>query len=192
MLAPNKQNLILLKNQKKLFKSGHKLLKEKRTGLIINFLDMAKAGRVLELETREFVSQVVHNYRQSLTFSSTSALLDALPDEPAHRLQVQRKRVSGVYMDTLSYQGVDPQRPTIKTLISKPLSDFAKIFPKLLELSQLKINIQRLAQEIQKVSRQIINLEKKMDQTEEQIKYITMMLNEKANFEKATLIKIFK
>jgi V/A-type H+-transporting ATPase subunit D len=159
MLAPNKQNLILLKKQKKLFKSGHKLLKEKRTGLIINFLEMARTGRNLEFETREYVSQVIQNYRQSLTFSSTRGLLEALPETPAHRLQVQRKRVSGVYMDTLSYQGVDLQRPSIKRMIAKPLSDFAKIFPKLLELSQLKINIQRLAQEIQKVSRQIINLE---------------------------------
>jgi H(+)-transporting ATP synthase subunit D len=192
MLAPNKQNLILLKNQKKLLKNGHKLLKEKRTGLIISFLEMANEGKALELAMRKSLKYVIQNYRQSLAFTSTAALSEAIEPRAVHNLDIQRKRISGVYMDRFFYEGADPERKGIKPTIRQPLSEFARIFKQLLTLSQLKINIQRVAYEIQKTSRQIVNLERKIEDTADQIKYITMMLNEKANFEKATLIKIFK
>jgi vacuolar-type H+-ATPase subunit D/Vma8 len=56
MIAPNKQNLILLKNQKKVTQNGYKLLKEKRAGLIVYFLELSKKGKELK---RKFLGQYI-------------------------------------------------------------------------------------------------------------------------------------
>jgi len=192
MLAPNKQNLILLKGQLKLIKNGHKLLKEKRSGLIVNFLDLSRRGRNLEQELSKDLSGVLAAYESSLTFVSAHSLLKNLTTVPAILFRSVRKRMSGVYIQNFSITIQPPQRPSLKTDITSSLSAFAHVFPVVLELAQLKINCTRLANEILKTNRQISNLERRTDETNGQIKFIKSALEEQANFEKATLISIFK
>jgi vacuolar-type H+-ATPase subunit D/Vma8 len=192
MLAPNKQNLLLSKSQKKLVQNGHKLLKEKRSGLILTFLEFAQKGRDLELKVSKEMEQIMALYSSSLSFVSSIALISALLKTPATLLQVTKKRISGVYVDEIEIQIKKPKRTNIKKPIQKSLDLFAEFFPLVLELSQLKINTQKIAKEIKKTSAQISNLERKIESIEAEIKFIENTLNEKSNLEKATLIKIFK
>jgi vacuolar-type H+-ATPase subunit D/Vma8 len=192
MIAPNKQNLIFLKGQKKLLQNGYKLLKEKRTGLIVTFLEMANEGKDLELELRKYLSQVVANYRESTRFMSGDSISQSLLSDPKYSLSISRKRVSGVFVTLLSISMQSLGKSSLKTSLVKTFTYFNYLFPKLVSLGQKRINIIRVAAEIQKTSRQIINLERKIENTEADLKYIKMMLMEKDNFEKATLIKIFK
>jgi vacuolar-type H+-ATPase subunit D/Vma8 len=191
MLAPNKQNLLLLKSQKKLVENGFKLLKEKRTGLIFTFLDLARQGKNLENQVSKDLEIVLKNYNQSLSFVTIEDLVKNLPNQPTTKIEIIKKRISGVYTDNLKISLVTPKRDNLKALVSKPLSLFASYFPILLEVSQLKINCTRISNEIKKVSRQISNLENKIQEIKEQIKFIDNALMEKTNLEKATLIKIF-
>lgn len=191
MLAPNKQNLLILKNQKNLVKNGYKLLKEKRSGLIFIFLDLAKQGKILENRIAKELSLVLKNYNQSLAFVTVEDLVKNLPKLPVMDLKVFKKRVSGVYVDNLNINLASIKRENLKSSIIEPLTLFANYFPILLELSQLKINCTRIALEIKKVSRQISNLENKIQEVDQEIKFIDNALMEKTNLEKATLIKIF-
>ncbi len=191
MIAANKQNLLLLKSQKKLVQNGHKLLKEKRSGLIVTFLNLSKKGKELEGKISSEVQKALEVYGQSITFTDTLSLLNLLSPVPALKLDTQKKRISGVYVQNLNLKVKPPKRKKIKAGISKGLNNFAKYLPILLELIQLKLNCQKIAEEITKTNRQISNLEKKIENIEDDIKFINSALQEKQNLEKATLIKIF-
>jgi len=192
MIAPNKQNLILLKGQLKLIQNGHKLLKEKRAGLISHFLEFARRGKLIEQSLFKEFSVVLNTYEKSLTFVSVESLFKNLPAIPAMLFKSVRKRLSGVYIQNFSIKIEAPARENIKIDIQNSLTDFSYLFPLMLELVQLKINTKFLAEEILKTNRQIANLEEKTLNTQADIKFIQTALNEKENFEKATLIKIFQ
>jgi vacuolar-type H+-ATPase subunit D/Vma8 len=192
MIAPNKQNLLIQKNQKKLVANGYKLLKEKRAGLIVTFLEFATKGKKLEKQVSTQITSILNAYRSGLAFVSSQALFESLKSKPSLNLSISKKRVSGVYVDSLNLQTKIPKREELKFDIATSLESFGHFFPLLLELSQLKINTLRIAAEIDKTNRQIQNLERKIEDIEAEIKFIENALNEKSNLEKATLIKIFK
>ena len=191
MLAPNKQNLLLLKSQTKMIKSGLKLLKEKRNGLIILFLDIAKQGKILEERLQKDQKNVLGFYDQALTFVSYDSLNHNIEEDTSLDLTTSKKKISGVQIENLSIDLSPKDRSNLKIDIRKSLNLFASIFADMIQLSQFRINTQRLSKEIQKTSRQINNLEKRLEDVGSQIKYITSRIGEKENLEKATLIKIF-
>jgi vacuolar-type H+-ATPase subunit D/Vma8 len=191
MLAPNKQNLLYLKKQKKVIANGLKLLREKRTSLVVMFLDLARKGRDLEQQLSRDLQQVLDRYKLSTTFASGSKLIEALAPQPALGLEVVKKRTSGVYLSHLELGLKLPERENIKLDLREGLTNFGKFFPLVLEVSQLKLNCTRISQEIEKTNRQISNLENRMEDLKAQEKFIATSLNEKANLEKATLIKLF-
>jgi vacuolar-type H+-ATPase subunit D/Vma8 len=192
MLAPNKQNLLTLQSQKKTVISGHKLLKEKQTGLILAFLELSKKGKALEQKLAFELNSILAKYYQDLTFINLQDLIDSLSFIPSSNLHIAKKRISGVFIETLEYQLKPPHRTHLKSHLQESLDRFAEYFPLLLEISQLKLNCTKLASEIQKVNRQIANLEQKQISLDEEIKFITNFLNEKDSLEKAILIRIFQ
>jgi vacuolar-type H+-ATPase subunit D/Vma8 len=193
MLAPNKQNLLILKGQITLVKNGLKLLKEKKSGLIYTFLDLAKQGKILEQKSSKEVAKILNNYERVTAFISTEELSLLLLNNPIKvmNLTVHKKRISGVYVDDLKVDILPPNRPSLKTDLQSILTIFGNFLPVILELSQLKLTTEKIAIEIQKVSRQISNLERKVEDINSQIKFIKNALMEKENFEKAVSIKLF-
>jgi len=99
MLAPNKQNLLLVKKQKKVIKNGLKLLREKRTSLVMMFLEQARRGKQLEQKLSCDLQKVLDKYKQVTTFINIQKLISNLPIEPIMKLDVQKKRTSGVYLN---------------------------------------------------------------------------------------------
>ena len=154
-------------------------------------MEFAKRGKELENKISEELQKSLKVYNQSLTFINTQILLGVLQRIPAINLKTNKKRVSGVRIQSLAVKVKPPKRDNIKPDISYGLNNFAKYFPVLLELVELKINTEKLASEIIKTNRQISNLENKLDKIDSDIKYIQDTLQEKQNLEKATLIKIF-
>jgi len=191
MLAPNKQNLLKLKNQIKTYQSGHKLLKEKQNGLIKLFLDMAPEGKNLGQQLSTELGSVVQSYLQAVTYTSTQDIEKNLPFIPVSSLQLRKRRISGVYIEQLDIDIKSPTRKKLRSTISKPMKTFGEYFPILLKVSQLRINCQRIASEIIKTNRQIANVENKIDDTNNQIKYINELLSDLENMNKATLKRIF-
>ncbi len=191
MLAPNKQNLLLVKKQKKLIANGLKLLKEKRTSLVILFLQQAKRGKQLEQQLSQDLQKVMDNYQVNTVFTNLPDLLEQLTQQPTLHLSVKRKRTFGVYLNQLSLDLAIPNRASLNPKVQDALNGFARFFPLILEIAQLKLNCERIAKEIEKTNRQISNLETRLENLKAEEKFITTSLNEKQNLEKATLIKIF-
>jgi vacuolar-type H+-ATPase subunit D/Vma8 len=191
MITPNKQNLLLLKKQLKVVASGLKLLKEKRTGLVSLFIKLAQQGKNLENRVGHKQQNILGSYSEAVSFVSVSGLIDNLSKNAKFDLQVEKKRISGVYLENFKISISAPFRLELKTNISSSLAEFSSIFPDLLMIVQLKLNVEKIAKEIEKTNRLINNLEKKTEEVIAQIKFINTALSEKESLEKATLIKIF-
>jgi vacuolar-type H+-ATPase subunit D/Vma8 len=110
---------------------------------------------------------------------------------PATFLTITKKRVSGVYIDSINIEVLPPTRDMLKRQVQGVLEDFADMFPVFIELIQLKLNCSHIAQEILKTNRQIANLEKTIETINGNIKYIRSVLSDKENLEKGILMKIF-
>ena len=191
MLAPNKQNLLLLKATLKSQQNGYRLLKEKRSGLILNFLQLAKQGKTIEKEVSNQRQQILSYYLLNLSLVSQTSLNTALGKTESLQLISVKKKMSGVSLTQLKAEINIPDRSYLRTKLQIALATFASLFPKIIMLSQLKSNCQLLAFEIKKVTRQISNLEQKIEQTVADLKFIKQTLDERNNLEKATLIKSF-
>lgn len=191
MLAPNKQNLLILKNQNTLIASGHKLLKEKRTGLINTFLKLAREGKILEKKVSSEFEKILINYKQASYFVDKGNLFEKLSPVSTVELEITKKRISGVRVENIDIVVEATVNNDLKPKLKTALWKFANFFPELMKLEQNKLTCQKIAQEIHKVNRQINNLDKKIEDIQAQIKQIKQVLQEQSNLEKATLIKIF-
>jgi vacuolar-type H+-ATPase subunit D/Vma8 len=191
MLSPNKQNLLLLKATVKSQKNGLALLNEKRTGLIIVFLQLCSEGKQLEKSINEKRRIILSNYLRNLLLVSPVNLNLSVQKETTIEIKISKKKISGVQLKQINSLLNIPKNKHIREKIQNSLSSFGYIFPKLISLSQLKDNCLVLALEIKKVNRQILNLETKIEETNANLKWIQQSLMEKSNLEKATLIKLF-
>ncbi len=191
MLAPNKQNLLLLKKQKNTYKNGHKLLQEKRNGLILSFLNLSRKGKEMEQKMSKDLSKILSLYDKNLSFISAKAILDNLTNEPAVNLTVKKKRLSGVQVQDLQIEVNPPKREIFKQGIRTSLEKMGQYLPTLLELVQLRQTCASLGIEILKTGRQISAIEGRIEETEAQVKWIKSTLDEKSNLEKSILITIF-
>lgn len=191
MLSPNKQNLILLKQQSKLTKNGYKLLQEKRNGLIINFLKISREGKHAEHQLLRKLEGFTSRFESVTAFVSSNELLEVLTKKAAMSLTIDKKRLSGVYVNQFDLVVQPPIREPLKESLHNVLHQFGPLFKEIVELSQMKSNVENLAQEIHKTNRQISNLEQKIESIAANIKYIKSALMEKENYEKSVLMKIF-
>jgi vacuolar-type H+-ATPase subunit D/Vma8 len=191
MIAPNKQNLILLGAQKKVTQSGYKLLKEKRAGLITYFLELSKTGKSIELELNTNHLNRVRLLGNFFSIYDIYELNDYLLGNPCSYLHISKKRVSGVYVDSIHIEVASLIKKNLKSIVSHNLRDFSHTFPLLIKLAQLKLNCKNLAAEILKTNRQIASLDKKIEEINNTIKYIKAVLSDKENLEKGILLKLF-
>ena len=191
MISPNKQNLLLLKKKAKLTANGHKLLTEKRNGLILNFLEISRRGKELEKQLADKINGYLSNYKSVSMFVSTDEFLSALTKYTGLSLVLQKKKVSGVYISSYELAVNQPSREKLKPALRDVLNQFGPLFKEILLLSQAKNNAQNMAEEIHKTNRQIANLDQKQVEIATDIKYIKAALMEKENYEKSVLMKIF-
>ena len=130
-------------------------------------------------------------YDSSTALISNSSLAKSLEPLPATSLSVEKKRITGVYIESFNLQVQNPLRSGLKPAIKSIFEIFGRIFPDFVKLAQMKSNCTKISKEIIKTNRQINNLENKIVEIAADIKYINSALQEKANSEKAVLIKIF-
>ncbi|GAB4143904.1 MAG: hypothetical protein OHK0017_01890 [Patescibacteria group bacterium] len=155
------------------------------------FLDMCREGKELESSLNSSLEPVLQNYDRNATFISTPNLLGHLKTQATTALKVETVRISGVLLEKINYRSKLPDRTNLKPKLAESLNAFGAYFPKILQVTQIKHNTQKIAKEILKTNRQIANLENRIEEIEQNIKFINNSINERLNFEKAVLINIF-
>lgn len=191
MLPPNKSNLLLLKKQRILINNGSKLLEDKRSGLIFNFLELAKKGKTIENRVENNLAIIFNKYQKNTSFTKIKDLLKELKKPIKSELKIYNKKIYGVSVDYFDIYFQNRILTKLKPKIKESLEDFADFFVNLVKLEQTKTACKALSKAIERINQQINNLDIKKQQIENNIMYIKKALVEKENLEKATLIKIF-
>ena len=198
-VSPTRMELTRLKGKLRTAQRGHKLLKDKRDELMKQFLDTVREVRSLRSEVEEELMTVHGAFTVASALMSSEALEQALvyPKQsveltmtfqnimsvnvPVYDFQTQTRSDSDIYP-----YGFAATSGELDTAVDA----LGKVFRKLLKLAEIEKAAQLMAEEIEKTRRRVNALEYVMiPETQENIRYITMKLDEN---DRATTIRLRK
>lgn len=196
---PTRMELTRLKKKLKTAVRGHKLLKDKRDELMRQYLDLVRENMALRLKVEEGIKNTNRNFVIAKAGMSEQTLHTALmaPKQEVY-LECGRKNVMSVDIPVFQYKTRTADANDIYSygfaFTSNDLDDAVKsladILPEMLKLSETEKACQLMAAEIEKTRRRVNALEHVViPQTEQNIRYITMKLDEN---ERSTQIRLMK
>lgn len=196
---PTRMELTRLKKKLKTAVRGHKLLKDKRDELMRQYLDLVRENMALRLKVEEGIKNANRNFVIAKAGMSEQTLHTALmaPKQEVY-LECGRKNVMSVDIPIFQYKTRTADANDIYSygfaFTSNDLDDAVKsladILPEMLKLSETEKACQLMAAEIEKTRRRVNALEHVViPQTEQNIRYITMKLDEN---ERSTQIRLMK
>ena len=196
---PTRMELTRLKKKLKTAVRGHKLLKDKRDELMRQYLDLVRENMALRLKVEEGIKNANRNFVIAKAGMSEQTLHTALmaPKQDVY-LECGRKNVMSVDIPVFQYKTRTADANDIYSygfaFTSNDLDDAVKsladILPEMLKLSETEKACQLMAAEIEKTRRRVNALEHVViPQTEQNIRYITMKLDEN---ERSTQIRLMK
>ena len=179
---------------------GHKLLKDKRDELMRQFLEVIHQNKVLRIRVEEGLTAAFASLQVASSIMSPEILEQSLlyPRQSVE-LFVKYRNIMSVNVPEYTFQtrNNDPSEiyPYGFAQTSGELDDalgkLAKVFEDMLELAQVEKTMQLLAEEIEKTRRRVNALEYVMiPELNENIKYISMKLEENENSTKVRLLKV--
>ena len=196
---PTRMELTRLKGRLKTASRGHKLLKDKRDELMKQFMDVVRENRALRTKVEDGLMKA------HAAFTVASAVMS--PEMLEQALLYAKQSVS-LEMGFQNIMSVDVPVYQFRTSSEDPgeiypygfaatsgelddaISALSDVFKDMLRLAEVEKTSQLLAQEIEKTRRRVNALEYvKIPQMEEDIKYITMKLDEN---ERAATIRLMK
>lgn len=181
---PTRMELLRLKRRLKIAQKGHKLLKEKRDGLMKEFMSVIKIAKKTRIELEDKLSQAFQSYTRASSSMSSIALKSAYT-LPSIKLDIQSeiKNVMSVKIprfshtlkgDWLCYGYLDTSGELDRSIIL-----INEILPTMIRLSEIEKSAQMLAAEIEKTRRRVNALEHVLiPNITQTIKYISMKLSE--------------
>ena len=196
---PTRMELTRLKKKLKTAVRGHKLLKDKRDELMRQYLDLVRENMALRLKVEEGIKNANRNFVIAKAGMSEQTLHTALmaPKQEVY-LECGRKNVMSVDIPVFQYKTRTADANDIYSygfaFTSNDLDDAVKsladILPEMLKLSETEKACQLMAAEIEKTRRRVNALEHVViPQTGQNIRYITMKLDEN---ERSTQIRLMK
>lgn len=178
---------------------GHKLLKDKRDELMRQFLDLVRENKELREKVEKSIEQANKNFvlaRASMSDEALNAALLAPKQEVS--IEVGTQNIMSVDIPVFKTKTRTSDENDIYSygyaFTSSDLDDAVKslagVLPDLLRLAECEKSCAMLADEIEKTRRRVNALEHVMiPETQENIKYITMKLDEN---ERSTQIRLMK
>ena len=186
-VKPTRSELIKLKNRIKLAKSGYKLLKKKRDGLILEFFDILK-------ETKTVRKELSEKYKEALRKLSVARIIDgdlalksvsmAIKNKPF--IEVSNKNIMGVIVPSIQSENIKKEiieRGYGIVNTSAAINEASAAFEELLEyvilVAEVETSMMRLLEEIDKTKRRVNALEYEVIPKMMNIKnFITLRLEE--------------
>ena len=189
-----------LKGRLKTARRGHKLLKDKRDELMRQFMDVVKENKVLRDRVETGLTGAFASLQVASAIMSPEMLEQALlyPRQSVE-LDMKFKNIMSVNVPVYSFttKNNDPSEiypygfAQTSGELDDALEQMAKVFEDMLKLAQVEKTMQLLAEEIEKTRRRVNALEYVMiPELEQNIKYITMKLEENENSTKVRLMKV--
>ena len=199
-INPTRQELNRLKNRLRTSIRGHKLLKDKRDELMKQFMDVVRENRALRKRVEEGLMRAHGAFtvaaalmspemlEQSLLYPKQSVELDMTfqnimsVDVPQYQFRTSSQDPGEVY--PYGFAQTSGELDDAVDALSRVLSD-------MLRLAEIEKTSQLLAEEIEKTRRRVNALEYvKIPEMQENIKYITMKLDENERSNTIRLMKV--
>ena len=185
-VSPTRISLLNLKKELSVAKKGHKLLKDKRDGLIKKFMAIIFETRDLRKSVEERLGMAFDSYqRSSATTSRLAQEVALLVPNAEINLEVNVKTVMSVKIpefkvskegSAFSYGFLDTSGDLDNAIVK-----FDEVFVDIMRLAGLEKSAENLAEEIEKTRRRVSSLENIMiPNLQETIKFISMQLDERA------------
>ena len=167
---------------------GHKLLKDKRDELMRQFMDVVRRNRQLRSSVEQGLTEAFAALTVASALMSPEMLEQAiLYPRQSVELEMSFKNIMSVNVPVYDFKTKTADSGDIYPYgfaqtsgeLDEALAALSKVFQDMLELAQVEKTMQLMAQEIEKTRRRVNALEYVMiPQCEENIKYITMKLEE--------------
>ena len=199
-ITPTRMMLKQLKGRLKTARRGHKLMKDKRDELMRRFMDIVRLNKQLRERVESGLTASFASLQVASAIMSPDMLEQALfyPRQSVE-LGVTFKNIMSVNVPEYSFhtKNNDPSEiypygfAQTSGELDDALEQMAKVFEDMLELAQVEKTMQLLAEEIERTRRRVNALEYVMiPELEENIRYITMKLEENENSTKVRLLKV--
>ena len=199
-VIPTRMELTRLKGKLKTARRGHKLLKDKRDGLMKQFMATVREVRALRREVEEELMTVHKSFTVASALMSSEALDQALlyPKQSVELTQTS-KNIMSVNVPVYDFQTKTKSDADIYPYgfaatsgeLDTAVDALGRVFQKMLKLAEIEKSAQLMAEEIEKTRRRVNALEYVViPETESTIRYITMKLDENDRSTTTRLMKV--
>lgn len=195
-IKPTRIELIKLKIRFKSSKRGHKLLKEKRDGLMKRFMEIVRQAKAKRAEMEEKLSDSGKDFAIiSSSFSSKEIEQFFLLPSVKVDVSMEEENIMGVKIPKFSCKIKENKKGysyfSFPIGMEKSIKKFEELFSLMLELANIEHSARLLSFEIEKTRRRVNALEYIIiPKIEEGIKLIYSKLDENERFEKVVRMKI--
>lgn len=166
-VKPTRSELIRLKNRIKLARTGYKLLKKKRDGLILEFFEILKSARNVRQELTEAYSAAKHQLRLARLSHSDSELESVgMAVRPCAQLVFKTRNIMGTVVPVISSDS--PVRNvtergyglmTTSAAINDGASAYERLLEKVILAAEIETTMKKLLHEIDRTKRRVNALE---------------------------------
>ncbi len=165
-IKPTRSELLRIKKQIKLAKSGHGLLKKKRDGLILEFFEILKKARTLRQEmVREYLNalekiNVARALEGDLRVKSVAMAISNVPD-----IKLVTKNIMGVKVPKIESSEI--RKDFMKrgygvynsSAIDEAAAAYEKVVEKIILAAEIETSMRKLLNEIERTKRRVNALE---------------------------------
>lgn len=196
---PTRMELTRLKRKLVTAMRGHKLLKDKRDELMRQFLDLVRQNKTLREKVESGLAGANRNFalaRAAMPEESVNVALMAPKQEVS--LEAGIRNVMSVEIPVFTYKTRTSDANDIYSYgfaftsgeLDDAVKSLADLLPDMLKLAEVEKSCQLMAAEIEKTRRRVNALEHVMiPELQENIRYITMKLDEN---ERSTQVRLMK
>lgn len=199
-ITPTRMVLNQQKARLKTASRGHKLLKDKRDELMRQFMDIVRRNRELRTKVEAGLTEAFAALTVASAVMSPDMLEQAiLYPRQSVELGMSFKNIMSVNVPVYSFKTKTADTGDIYPYgfaqtsgeLDDALGKLSAVFEDMLELAAVEKTMQLMAQEIEKTRRRVNALEYVMiPECEENIKYISMKLEENDRSSKVRLMKV--
>ena len=200
VVNPTRMELTRLKGKLKTAQRGHKLLKDKRDELMKQFLDTVRELRSLRTQVEQDLMRVHSSFTVASALMSAQAMEQALMyPKQSVELTMTFQNIMSVNVPVYHYQTRTEDTGDIFPYgfaatsgeLDGAVAALGEVFQNMLKLAQTEKAAQLMAEEIEKTRRRVNALEYVViPNTQENIRYITMKLDENDRSTTTRLMKV--
>lgn len=185
-ISPTRINLLAKKRELVVAERGHKLLKDKRDGLMREFMTKVRDVKEVRSTTNDLLVDAFKSYVSASAIMDPKSIDNAFAfGSPASSISVTERQIMSVSIPTFTVETDSTRRRLPYGFLESygnldnAVQKFYKVYPTLVKLAELESAVERLAIEIERTRRRASALENiRIPSLKATINIITMRLEE--------------